>query len=74
MRRLADLGLDSLLSVDLRNELQAALRRPLPYALTFNYPSVAALSAYVFELLFGSGAGSWGIQLVSPASRFPRHR
>lgn len=47
-----DIGLDSLMSVDLRNELQVAMKRPIPYALTFNYPNLDALTGFVVGELF----------------------
>ena len=53
---LGDLGLDSLLAVELRNTLTAALGRPLPVTLLFDYPTLDALTGYlVGELTDGSG-------------------
>jgi acyl carrier protein len=46
-RGLFDLGLDSLMSVELKTRLEASLDRALPSTLTFNYPSVAALTDYL---------------------------
>jgi acyl carrier protein len=40
---LRDLGLDSLMAVQLRNELSKALERPLPATLLFEYPTVKSL-------------------------------
>jgi myxalamid-type polyketide synthase MxaE and MxaD len=42
-RALGALGLSSLLAMELRNRLEAALSRSLPASLAFNYPTVSAL-------------------------------
>jgi acyl transferase domain-containing protein/NADPH:quinone reductase-like Zn-dependent oxidoreductase/SAM-dependent methyltransferase/acyl carrier protein len=44
---LRDLGLDSLMSVDLRNRLQTALQRAFPATLAFDFPTYAALVDHV---------------------------
>ena len=44
---LRELGLDSLMAVELRNALGAALERTLPATLLFKYPSVAALADFM---------------------------
>jgi acyl carrier protein len=46
-QRFGDLGVDSLLAVDVRNRLEAALRTSLPATLLFDYPDLAALSAHL---------------------------
>ncbi len=46
------LGMDSLLSLELRNRLQASLACALPGTLTFNYPTIAALVGYLAETIF----------------------
>jgi acyl carrier protein len=46
-----ELGMDSLTSIELRNRLQTALAVNLPSTLTFRYPTVTALSAYLTQYL-----------------------
>lgn len=43
------LGLDSLMAVELRNRMAAALRRPLPATLLFDYPSPSALTDFLLD-------------------------
>jgi acyl transferase domain-containing protein/acyl carrier protein len=46
---LMEAGLDSLGAVELRNALQARLGRDLPATLTFDHPSINALTAFLAE-------------------------
>lgn len=50
---LGDLGLDSLMAVDLRNRLGRVLDYRFPATLLFDYPSIAGLAAYVGQTVFG---------------------
>ncbi|WP_437606620.1 SDR family NAD(P)-dependent oxidoreductase [Sorangium sp. So ce834] len=54
---LNDLGINSLMSLELRNGLEAGLGLSLPSTLLWTYPHVAGLSAYLAEQL-GAGAGA----------------
>jgi acyl carrier protein len=52
---LFEMGMDSLMSVELKRRLERGVGRKLPSTLTFNYPNVAALAAFLArELQIGS--------------------
>ena len=59
-RPLNELGLDSLMAVELRNALGAALGRVLPTTLVFDHPTAAALSLFL--------AGELGLVAGGPAA------
>ena len=46
---LFELGMDSLMSIELKRRLEVRCGRSFPSTLTFNYPSVQALAGYIFE-------------------------
>ncbi len=48
---LQELGLDSLMAVELRNKLAAGLGQPLPATLLFEYPSLEALADFATRVL-----------------------
>jgi polyketide synthase 12/myxalamid-type polyketide synthase MxaB len=50
-RPLTELGLDSLMAVELRNALGAAIDRPLPTSLVFDHPTTEALCGFLAERL-----------------------
>jgi acyl transferase domain-containing protein/NAD(P)-dependent dehydrogenase (short-subunit alcohol dehydrogenase family)/acyl carrier protein len=50
---LFDMGMDSLMSVELKGRLERSLGVPLPSTLTFNYPTIKALADYLLSDAFG---------------------
>jgi acyl carrier protein len=44
---LFDLGMDSLMAVELKRRLERGAARPMPSTLTFNYPNVGALARFL---------------------------
>lgn len=54
--RFGELGLDSLLSIDLVKALQTKLESPLPATLAFEYPNLAQLTDYVMREFGGQTA------------------
>ena len=49
---LRDVGLDSLLAIELRNVVGTAIARTLPATLLFDYPTIDDLSAFLLTTLF----------------------
>ncbi|HWM83625.1 MAG TPA: SDR family NAD(P)-dependent oxidoreductase [Pseudolabrys sp.] len=65
---LGELGLDSLLSVELRNRLSAAVGKPLPATLLFDHPTIDALTDHLAGVL-GLNAQSAGQAAGDAAAR-----
>jgi NADPH:quinone reductase-like Zn-dependent oxidoreductase len=63
---LRDVGLDSLMAVELRNRLQDAVHQPLPTTVAFDYPTATALAEYLGERVLGLDLRT--PTLVSPAA------
>jgi myxalamid-type polyketide synthase MxaE and MxaD len=63
-RGLFDMGLDSLMALDLRGRLEAGVGRGLPATLAFNYPTAAALAAFLAE----DGATAESAATIAPAT------
>ena len=67
-RPLVEIGLDSLMAVEIRNRLAAAIGQKLPATLLFNHPTAAALSRYLTTLFTGRASVPQPVPLVAPAS------
>ena len=64
-RNFGDLGVDSLLAVDLRNRLEASLDASLPATLLFDYPNLEALVGYLTGVVLG-GLGAQNEEVTVP--------
>jgi NADPH:quinone reductase-like Zn-dependent oxidoreductase/SAM-dependent methyltransferase/NADP-dependent 3-hydroxy acid dehydrogenase YdfG/acyl carrier protein len=63
---LNELGLDSLMAVEFRNIMAAALKRPLPATMLFSYPAIEDIARYAAAELFGAPAV---VAAAAPAGR-----
>ncbi|NJL38375.1 MAG: acyl carrier protein [Leptolyngbyaceae cyanobacterium SM1_4_3] len=52
-RGLFEMGMDSLMALELKNCLESSLGQPIPAVAAFEHPTVAALSAYLAEEVLG---------------------
>ena len=50
-----DMGMDSLMAVELRTKLERQLAYPLPPSTVFDFPSIEQLANHILSLLFGEG-------------------
>jgi polyketide synthase 12 len=71
-RALRDLGLDSLLSVSLRNELASGYGLDLPATLLFDHPTLAALTTHLLGLLDAPEAPLAGLDEAALADLLER--
>jgi len=53
---LFEMGMDSLMSVELKGRLETAVGGTLPSTLTFNYPNVGSLADFLVDEILGPGA------------------
>jgi myxalamid-type polyketide synthase MxaE and MxaD len=68
---LFEMGMDSLMSVELKNRLESGLEHPLPSTLTFNYPNIAALAAFLDGELNQMHASEAATATAAPAPVVP---
>jgi epothilone polyketide synthase D len=64
-RPLKDLGLDSLMAVELRNGLARRLERKLPVTLAFDHPTPAAIARFLVDQLDASRAAPQAAPVVA---------
>ena len=57
------MGIDSLLSIELKNRLEKGLEVSLPASLIFDFPNITRLVDYLVEQVFG-----WGVNAVVEAA------
>ena len=70
-RGLFDMGMDSLMALDVKTRLEAAVGARLPSTLTFNYPTVAALAGYLLEHVLEPAAAAKPVPVGMSASVQP---
>lgn len=69
--RLFDLGVDSLIAVELKNRLQRKLEMTLSTTLLFDYPSIEALVAFLLEQLTPTGGITTSTQAKTQVTDIP---
>ena len=69
---LFEMGLDSLMAVELRNRLHHDLGRPLPATLVFDHPSAEALTRYLWSVVAPVEPASPARAAERPEPREPR--
>jgi acyl carrier protein len=66
---LFEMGLDSLMSIDLKTRLANGAGHSLPSTLAFNYPSIAALTEFLAQDMFPAGAEEHPVAEPGPSSQ-----
>lgn len=65
---LMDLGMDSLMAIELRNLLARSLEKSLPATLFFTYPTIPALIDYLLQTLFADDASAVPVATAKAAA------
>ena len=65
---LFEMGLDSLMSVELKGKLESSVGKPLPSTLTFNYPTIADLARYLDESVLAAPTPVESAPTAAPAA------
>jgi thioesterase domain-containing protein len=68
---LKELGLDSLMAVELRNRLSARVETKLPTMLAFDYPTPAAMAQLLLEKLSLNERGQWRQGAIDGSTAVP---
>jgi acyl transferase domain-containing protein/acyl carrier protein len=68
---LMDLGMDSLMAVELRRVLGRKVERPLPATLAFDYPNIGAITDYLEAELFESQSNATVVPSADPGGGGP---
>jgi phthiocerol/phenolphthiocerol synthesis type-I polyketide synthase D len=66
------MGMDSLMSVELKGRLERSLGVPLPSTLTFNYPTIKALVDYLLGNALGFDSPPSQETIPTPVSAIDR--
>ncbi|NJR64507.1 MAG: acyl carrier protein [Leptolyngbyaceae cyanobacterium CRU_2_3] len=66
-----EMGMDSLMSLDLKNRLQTRLGQPLSSTLIFDYPTVDVLAQHLLNQVLGLGPSSESLSLLDTAQPQP---
>lgn len=61
---LMESGVDSLMAVDLRTQLQADFKIPMSSTIMFNYPTMGGLAAFLVDELTSQKVPGWGQVLI----------
>jgi myxalamid-type polyketide synthase MxaE and MxaD len=61
------MGMDSLMTVELRRRLEVALARSLPATIAFEYPTITAMTAFICEQVLDAAAPAAALAAIGAA-------